>query len=202
MANEYATAVELKSTLELSGESFADADVTLALTAASRALDNLCERRFYKDADATQVRYYSPQAAVSLRIDDLVTFTALASDDDGDGTFETTWVLNTDFVLEPLNATADNWPWTTIRVRSSGSRWLPDDERSVRLTGQFGWVAVPEAIKEATLVLASRLLRRAREAPFGVIAAGLDAAAAIHIARFDPDVKLLTGSYMRDLVIA
>jgi hypothetical protein len=196
--NEYANGAELKATLELTGETFADPDITLALTAASRAIDNVCDRRFYADADATQVRYYSPDDARILRIDDLVTLTTLVTDPGGDGTFEDAWTLNTDFVLEPLNAAANAHPYTTIAVHPNGSFRLPCSfPRSVKLTGKFGWSAVPEPIKEATMVLASKLMRRAREAPFGVVSVGLEAGAAMRIARNDPDVLMLVGPYRR-----
>jgi hypothetical protein len=197
MANEYATLAELKATLSMSGETFADADVSLALAAASRAIDNTLDRRFWLDADATQVRYYTPSGGCSFPIDDLVALTALATDNDADGTFENAWTVNADFVLEPLNAEADGWPWTSVKVHPRGAHALPSDPRSVRVTGRFGWPAVPDPIKDATMILAGRLMRRAREAPFGVVAPGLDAGAAMHIARTDPDVQLLISPYAR-----
>lgn len=200
MANEYASSAELKAALSMTGETFADADITLALAAASRGIDNVTNRRFWKDTDAAQVRYYSPEDCDFLRIDDLETFTSLVADPGGDGTFEETWTLNTDFVLEPLNAAADVEPFTVIRVHPNGSyRFAAAIPRSVKLTGKFGWPAVPDAIKEATMVLASKLLRRAREAPFGVVQIGLEGAA-LRIARHDPDVNFLIASYMRSRI--
>lgn len=194
--NEYATSAELKSTLELTGETFADADVALALTAASRGIDNLTGRRFYADADANKVRHYSPSDKKLLLIDDLVTLTTLLTDPGGDGTFEDTWALNTDFVLEPLNASTDSQPWTMISKHPSGKFSFPTSyPRSVKLTGKFGWPAVPEAIKEATLILASKLMRRAREAPFGVIPGSIEGSGATRIGRADPDVMFLVGPY-------
>lgn len=200
MANEYVSSSELKATLELTGETFADADIALALTAASRGIDNTCNRRFYADADANQVRYYSPPCADHLWIDDLVTFTSLATDPGGDGTFEETWTQNTDFVLEPLNASADSEPFTAIRVHPSGSYYLPTDyPRTVKLTAKFGWAAVPEEVEEATTIVATKLLRRAREAPFGVVSVGLEGAA-VRITRSDPDVAWLLNDFIRQRI--
>ena len=198
MANEYATSAELKATLELTGETFADADISLALTAASRAIDGAARRRFWVDANANQVRYYSPTTEDWLQIHDLVTLTSLKSDPGGDGTFEYTWTQNTDFVLTPLNAAADSRPWTSIELHPNGSYSFPTDyPRSVELTGKFGWSAVPDAVKEATMIVAAKLVKRAREAPFGIVAAGLEGAA-IRIARHDPDVRFLLGPYTRN----
>lgn len=202
MANEYVSSAELKATLNMTGETFADADIALALTAASRGIDNLCGRRFYDDNDATSIRYYDPDDPCAVRIDDLVTLTSLETDPAGDGTFPDTWTLNSDFLLGPLNAVADGRPWTEIRVHPRSSFRLPCWPRAVRVTGQFGWAAVPDEIKEATMVLASKLMRRAREAPFGVVVVGLEQGGAMRIARTDPDVMFLAGPFMRSRVAA
>lgn len=195
MANEYATSTELKKTLELTGESFADDDVALALTAASRAIDRTAKRRFWHDSDATKIRYYSPASATRLDIDDLVTLTELATGG-GDNTFTTVWTVNVDFILEPLNGTADGLPYRVIR---SLGKSLPTVPRSVRVTGKFGWPAVPDEVKQATIVLASKLMRRAREAPFGVLAFA-EGGEVARIARTDPDVAMLIGPFLRRLV--
>jgi hypothetical protein len=201
VANEYATTSELKSALTLLGENFADDEIALALTAASRGIDHCTDRRFWADADATQVRYYTPRTCRLVEIDDLVTLTAVAIDLVGDATFATTWTVNSDFVLEPLNAAADARPYTQIRLTPYRAQWLPAGRpRSVRVTGKFGWAAIPPEVKEATIVLAAKLMRRAREAPFGIVTAGLDEGAAMRIARTDPDVAFLVGPLKRNQV--
>lgn len=200
----YITSSQLKATLELSSVTYADADVAAAIVAASDGIDNLCKRKgttsrdgFGLDANANQVRYYTPNDLYRLDIDDLVTLTSLMTDPSGDNTWPDTWTLNTDFSLEPLNAAAEGWPFTRVSVRQSGSYVFPNTYvRSVQVTGQFGWPAVPNAIVEATTLLASRLLKRAREVPFGVIGVGLDAAVA-RIAKSDPDVMFLVGPYIK-----
>lgn len=196
MANEYAELGEMKATLELVGESFADDDIALALTAASRGIDNVCGRRFWLDEDNTSVRYYSPDDECELALDDIVDLQELATDPGGDGTFEETWTVNTDYILEPLNAADDGWPYTCARRHPLSGLYFPTCyPRSVRVTGQFGWSAVPESVKSATVILATKLVRRAREAPFGVVSIGLDGGA-MRIARTDPDVMFLLGEYM------
>lgn len=197
MANEYVTSAALKATLSLTGETFADADIAVALESASRGIDALCNRRFYLDADANQVRYYRPMTSARTRIDDLVTLTAVAVDRGGTGAFAESWTVNTDFVLTPYNADADGRPWGWIEVHPTAGRRFPVEyPRSVRVTGRFGWPAFPPAIVEATSVLAAKLLRRAREAPFGVVAVGLDGAA-VRVASMDPDVRFLVAPFVR-----
>lgn len=196
--NEYVQLDALKDTLELSGTTFVEADATAALTAASRAIDNYCGRRFYLD-ESDQSRYYSPWSGDQLWIDDLSTLTSLASDPGGDNTFEDTWTVNVDFVLEPRSAAADGFPYTSVRrLRGAANfrgftTWTAD---TVKITGKFGWSEPPAPVIEATTILATRFLRRAREAPFGIITVGLDAGAA-RISRLDPDVRMLLDPYTR-----
>jgi hypothetical protein len=170
-------------------------------------IDKFCRRRFYKDADAQQKRYYSPRDEGLLSIDDLAVLTTLKTDWDGDGVFETTWTLNTDFHLEPFNPEfidgTNPEPWTLITVRPPRTpmtwgnlrfpTWWP---RSVEVTGTFGWAAVPPAVVEATSLLAHRLTRRAREAPFSVIGIGIDQVA-VRLPKTDPDIALLLDDLVR-----
>lgn len=197
MAADYVTSLALKATLGLTGETFADPDIATAITAASRGIDQLCGRRFWLDADASQVRYYTPISADLVSIDDLVTLTSLAHDPGGDGTYSEAWTLNTDFVLRPDNAPADDRPWETIaRHPRARFRFVSQYPRTVKLTGKFGWPSVPAPVVEATTILATKLLRRSREAPFGIVSIGLDGAA-VRIARNDPDIAFLTSRLIR-----
>src|SRR5262249_43378550 len=50
---------QLKSSLELTGQVYADQDLTAAVLAASRAIDSATGRRFWLDADANQIRTYT-----------------------------------------------------------------------------------------------------------------------------------------------
>lgn len=195
MANEYVTAAELKATLSLSTESYADADIELAVTAASRGVDGATGRRFWQDADANQLRYYTPLGKGRLDVDDIVVLTWLKTDSDGDGTFEETWTA-TDYVLEPLNAVEDSRPYEVIRQNPSGDFRFPCGPRSVEVKARFGWSAVPESVKTATSMLATRLLRRMREAPFGVVNLSLEGEA-VRISSTDPDVRFLLSSYVK-----
>ena len=197
MANEYLSLTELKATSELYGFSFADEDARQAISAASRGIDEYCGRRFYSDADASSIRYYTPVEPQYLEIDDLVTCGTVATDSDGDGVFETTWTVNTNYILEPLNAAADGKPYERLRVAPYGGYFWPyRGRRSVAVTGMFGWSSVPPTVKEATTIMATRLLKRAREAPFGVVGLGLDNVA-VRISQVDPDVAFLLDPFVR-----
>jgi hypothetical protein len=199
LTTEYISVEQLKATLELTNTVFAQEDLTWAVTAASRGIDDACKRRFYPDT-ADVDRYYSPHNWQNITIDDLITLTSLTTDQNGDGTFPQAWTLNTDFILEPLNAAADGRPYTGIRMHPRHvtfglPAWWP---RSVKVTGKFGWAATPGTIVQATTILAAQLVKRAREAPFGVVAIGLDVGAISRIAVTDPTIKFLLADYIRE----
>jgi hypothetical protein len=202
--NAYVELEEFKGTTSLKGQTYADGDIQRGLVAASRGIDMALHRRFWPDADAAQVRYYTPRHGGWLEVEDLVTLTTLKVDRDSDGTFEETWVLNTDFVLEPLNAAAESKPFETIRRQPrSGFSGFPCYPRSVELTGKFGWLAVPDGVKQLTTLIASRLVQRTRQAPFGIVAIGPDGAAvrAAEIAR-DPEYAWLVEGLGKIQVLA
>ena len=201
---DYIDREDLKSTLSLTGQTYADADIDRAITAACRGIDQACGRRFYPDPDSTHVRYFTPNSSLTLPIGDLITLTTFQSDMAGTGSFSTAWTLNTDFILEPLNALEEGFgqPYNRIRIlrRQTALRFY-GWTREVKVTGQWGWAAVPEPVKQATALLSARLLKRAREAPFGVVSLGFEGEAA-RIARSDPDVAFLLGPYMSSVLIA
>lgn len=178
-----------------------DTDITTACSAASRGIEQACGRRFWADSDATSVRYYGPpHSGPVLFIDDLVTLGSVKTDTSGGTTFGTTLAENTDFVLEPLNAAAETpaWPYTQVRLHPSGTGYWPQYPRSIKITGKFGWPAVPQEIVRATTILAIKLFKR-QDSPFGIFTAGVDEVTAMRIATSDPDVRFLIQPYTRML---
>ena len=197
LTNCYVELEQFKSTADLKHTNYMDIDISLAIRAAARAVDEICSRRFYPDSDANQVRYYTPQRSHHVYIDDLITLTTLKTDDGRDGTYENTWA-STDYWLEPLNATADGEPATAIRVNPQSSlMFYSNYPKSIQVTGKFGWTSAPAAIVEATTILAGRFLKRTREAPFGAAEMIALGGAAVRLTGRDPDVTALLAPYMR-----
>lgn len=200
----YVTDAALKATLSLTGESFADADVSAACSAASRAIDEACGRWFYVDPAATVTRLYTPIDWRTLPIDDLVTLSSLGIDRTGDGVYEEPWTLNTDFILNPPNAPIDGpgKPYESVKTRWNAGRFFPKQlENSVQMIGKWGWPSVPSEIVNATTIYAHRILRRSREAPFGIVFPGQGEAAAMRIGQQDPDVASLIRPYVKTRII-
>jgi hypothetical protein len=196
----YLELVEAKATLELVG-GHADADIEGALLSASRTLEEMCDTRWYTTA-LDEIRYYTPEQPHRLWTDEIVELTELATDDSGGTSYASVWTENTDFVLAPLNATVDGRPFTNIQTTARTSRYFRSCyPRSVRLTGKFGWAQTPQGIKDATALLATRFLRRKREAPFGIVSIGLDGNA-VRISRFDPELEQMLAPYNRSVPVA
>lgn len=165
----YATLADLKQFVNIP-DAVDDTVLQLALDAAGAQVDNYCDRTFGADAVVT-TRWYTATESGMVAVDPISTTTGLvvATDDNGDGTAETTWTINTDFRLEPINAAAAGEPWT--RLVALGTRWFPRSQYrpGVSVTAKFGWPGgvAPAPVKLATLIQASRLFKR-KDAPFGV----------------------------------
>lgn len=198
----YVELEELKAAGEIEG-TYLDNDIVRAINAACRAIDAVLGRRFYLDRQASD-RFYAVlerRHAFTLEIDDLSAApTSLLVDDDGDNVPETALTVNTDYVLEPLNALADGRPYERIHFE----RALRPGRRAVQISGIYGWPKVPDVVKQAAPILANKLVRRIRDTPFGVVTAGsIDTQIAIRILRSDPDVAfLLSDTYMRGALVA
>lgn len=161
--------------------------------AVSRWIEAYTGRRFYRNSE-DESRYYTATHSFSLETDDIGSLTTLATDDDGDRTYETTWAA-TDYDLMPYNATVSGQPYTWLDVTPSGNYAFPTTARGVKLTGKFGYAAsTPAPIKEACLLMTERLFRR-RDAIFGVL--GSAETGMITITQADSDVKMLLLPYVR-----
>lgn len=170
---DYVTSAELKAYLRI-GDTVDDAQVALAVTTASRDVDQLTNRQFGVEGAAVARRYTWNYGDVidgrpAVAIDDLMSTTNLAVtlDTNNDGTFATTLTITTDFELWPWNAAADGWPWTHIVLTNSPASPFPRWPGAVKVTALYGWTAVPSAIKNATLLEGSRVFT-ARNSPFGI----------------------------------
>lgn len=172
--------------------------IAWAVAAANDEVRSHCHREFVPKVATGSVaaRVFRPESTVRVDVDDFwsVTNLVVKSDDDDDGTYETTWTIDTDFVLEPFNGVVEGlagWPWTT--VRAVGTRTFTTGYRpTVQVTAAWGWAAVPAPVTQATLLLAYKNLER-RNAALGV--AGFDSFGPIRVYE-DRDVERLLRRYV------
>ncbi len=194
----YITSTQMKDTLEITGETYADADIATAIEAASRTIDAYKGTRFFPSAETRT--YTASECDRSLYIDDLNNSagSTVSFDINGDGTYETALVRNTDYYLEPQNAELTGKPWNTITLRQQSGRQWPIWQYGVQVVGSFGWATAPGQVTEACSILANRYLKRARETPYGIVTVGTDALAMARLGKIDPDVAFMLDNVTDD----
>jgi hypothetical protein len=188
ITNGYCTLSELKDSLQID-DSVDNASLEAAIMSASRMIDDYTQRFFYKDGTVGSPvsRYYTPEDAISLNIDDIVSITSVATDNDLEFTYTTVWATS-DFVVEPINNPRKGWPYNRL-VAVGAYVWPFQIPQSVKITGAWGWSSVPQEIQLATKIQASRLFIR-RQSPFGI--AGSPELGTVRLSsRLDPDVEAL-----------
>lgn len=193
ITNGYCTLAEVKSALRIT-DTVDDSLLELSVEAASREIDGYCQRIFY--SRTAQTRVYTPESYFLCQTDDIVSVTTLETATDGSN-FDVTWSSG-DYQLEPLNGVSgglQGQPYT--RIRAVDSYVFPMfmlNEATVRITGTFGWAAVPVDVKQACVLLAMRQFKR-YDSPLGV--AGFGDMGALRVGRTDPDVEALLHPYKR-----
>lgn len=154
-----------------------DPSITRTLMLASRHLDRELGRFFTKDASAVARTFAPPPAGRDASagweaplfpttypllaqprlfdIDDLVSVTSVVIDTNVDDTFATT-LTSADYELLPRNAAlgSEPGPYRQLRLTEWGAQVTFPARARVRITGVWGWPAVPEAIRAATIEIA------------------------------------------------
>ena len=174
--NGYLTTSEAQSYIGMSA-GVDTSELDDVITSVSRMVDRFCGRHFYQ-ATATQ-KFFDSDDSESIDFGpygDLVSATAVAYDDD-DGTYEST-IAATDYQLTPQGATTRgpiSEPFTGLRVLSGVSLPLAPASSGrtglVRITGTWGWPAVPVEVKQATRILVAEVYKLS-DAPLGVAGFG------------------------------
>ena len=194
LTNSYCTLAQVKAGLRIT-DSVDDTLLEMAAESASRAIDSYCNRVFYSTGTAV-VRYYSPQDSYLCDIDDLVSLTSLyTNSDETQSSYNIQWTSE-DRQLEPLNGLADGQPTPFTRIRAIGEYTFQtlNGEASVKVTGVFGYSAVPIAITQATVIQSSRIYKRL-DSPLGIISGELGT---MRVGtRLDPDVAQLVDGFRK-----
>jgi uncharacterized phiE125 gp8 family phage protein len=189
-APAYVTTADLKNYLRI-GDTGDDAQLALAVEAASRAIDRATNRQFGAVA-ATEERRYT--AAYDRRrrrwlveVDDVMNDTLTVTVEAG---------AITGYDLEPINAAQKGRPWTHVAVATDSAVNPTDTEHGVTVDAVWGWTAVPDAIEQACLLQASRFHAR-RTSPYGVAGSPELGSELRLLARLDADVAVTVGPYTR-----
>lgn len=171
----YCSVEELKSRIGLDQADTSDDDqLYLSVQAAARGIDQFTGRYFWQ---ATDTRVFAAGDIEMCPVDDLVSVTSFATDSNGLGVYDTTWAT-TDYRLEPFNAptpSPEAEPYTRVRALAGGGgryffpwAYAMSNPDRVKITGVYGWPAVPYLVKQAALQLAEDVYKL-KDAPFGVM---------------------------------
>jgi hypothetical protein len=192
ITNGYATLNEIKASARIT-DTIDDNLLELAVESASRMIDSYTQRYFYNAG--TAVRLFVPQDNYVTEIDDAISISKIETSD-GDN-FGVTWQTK-DYQLEPLNGIVDGLtghPATRIRAVDDFLFNVLAGEATVRVTGVWGWSAVPIAVKQATIIQAARIFKR-NDSPLGI--AGFGDMGVIRVgSQLDPDVRQLVEVYRK-----
>jgi hypothetical protein len=183
-APDYITSAQLKAYARI-GDDVDNAQVALAVTAASRAVDGCGGRQFGQIGASTEwlftARWDSGCRRWSVPIEDLTAGTGLTVTIDGTAT--------TAYTLRPTRAVDQGKVYTELLFNDGVS--VVGDLDAVAITSdQWGWAAVPGVVEQATLIQASRFLSR-RESPYGIAGSPDSGAEQRLLSRLDPDVRLM-----------
>lgn len=196
VTNGYCTRAELQQHFGDAASKLDEDLLDRAINATSRAIDRFTGRRFWQDSTA-QTKVYKPRDTDIAWVDDISTTTGLiiATDETGDGTYDTTWA-STDYQLEPLNAATESVAYAFWRIVAIDRYLFPVHSlrTTLQVTAKFGWSAIPDEVNEACILRAAALFKR-KEAVFGV--AGFGQFGDVRITRRDPDVMELLHPYVK-----
>ena len=189
---DYATVEDLKERFSAipDDDDTEDGSFQAAITAASRAVDDYCNRSFGLDDDPSPRRFV-PVDGRRVHIDDaaeVVSVSVAGSMLSGDA-------VN----LYPLNGVyrgQSGWPYR--RVVSVVGDVFPIGSASVTVTAVWGWPDVPAVVREATLIVAEETWKL-RDTPFGI--AGSAEFGQMRVPRFHPRVIAMLSQYRRDTVM-
>lgn len=189
--------IELTNTKE-------DSKIVLAIDACSRAVDQHCKRSFAHPSTSATARVFEANYGNYVEIHDAESITTVETDDDRNGVFETTWAAG-DWQPQPFNAPTLPEPEPFTEIRAVGSRRFPLSVTGgrlglVRVTAVWGWPSVPASVKQATLLVMARIVKR-KDSPEGV--AGFDQWGVVRIdKRTDPDAAQMLIPYVKELAFA
>lgn len=207
---------ELKNTMGAMNTSFLNEDIDVAIESASRYLeDDYNDGKPWTKGSAGEIRYYTRTDDWEVHLGDALKITSVDLDfavnpyRDRDAKYGPGWgsplgwgggsystnLPASSYRLLPtthgLVADGGNGePFGRLDLARGTTVWrLPSGRDAIRVTGTFGWETVPAGLKMATSLIATRLLKRMRDAPFGIISFGADdRAIAVRQIATDPDI--------------
>jgi hypothetical protein len=192
VTNGYCTLADVKAALRLQ-DTVDDVLLENSINSASRMIDQYCNRYFYS-GQAGEVRYYQANDGFTCWIDDAQTITEVKTASVDPTIYDTTWDVS-DYQVLPINRIANGGYYPITALTATDNYLFPvwADIALVKVTGTFGFPSIPEPIKFAAIIQASRLYKRL-ESPLGV--AGVSDIGIMRVgANIDGDVAQLINPF-------
>lgn len=165
-----------------------DAQLSVWITAASRAVDRKCNRQFGQEATAVTRTYrrvpsYDPATGLFvLEIDDVQDTTGLLVNGLS--------AAAAGAVLLPDNAPRDGVPYTRIGLSAWPTPQFPGVPVSNTVTARWGWSAVPVQVEPAVWLQIARWSIR-RDSPYGIAGSPDQGSEMRLLSKLDPDVAIM-----------
>jgi hypothetical protein len=200
ITNGYCSLAQLQTELRIR-DTDDDTRLEIAIAAASRQIDGYCGQRFWQDGSVVAREFFAEDCFTVRVPEGISTVTGLIvkTDDNDDGTFETTHTITTEFIVSPVNA-ADEVPVRPFScVRMVDGDYFPmstSGRPGVQITAKFGWPAVPDDVTKAALIQATQLFK-ASDAAFGGVSLGIDGGVLRVRQALNPMAQALLEPYVR-----
>ena len=194
------TPTNLKEWLGVSStDAVDDTNIATAVAAANDAVVQYCGRNFDKvEVTGVTPRRFRPRSPYTCDVDDFWTTSGLIIKGDPglDGVFEQTWSTAM-YSLEPLNGLKYGQPSPYETIRVTRTQWFVMwTQPTIEVTAAWGWAAIPDAVFQATLLVANRLFGR-KDSRDGVIG-GYSDMGPVRVSKYeDPDATRLLDPYTR-----
>lgn len=161
IVNGYATLNDYKSFISMRGlagsvatDTSDDAVIELLIETASRNIERMTGRRFWKDT-SDAVYYYTAKDGECVELPDFASITTVAVDYNNTRSY--TALTASDFDYEPVNYSAEGLPIRGILLSPLSTTYFPTFRNAIKITGKRGWASVPTDVKDATLEIVNNI---------------------------------------------
>lgn len=206
ITNGYCTLAEVKAAARIT-DNTDDVLLENCVEAASRRIDGFTGIFFYQITATVELYLTDTRASTPLSYNqfilyfpDLVSVNTFKTDNDGDGTFETTWTTDVDYRLEPLSHALQNRPYKQAVAISDKSYpvFSSPPMPGIQINAVWGWPSIPDDVREACIIMTLRLFNR-YNSPLGT--SGFGDMGTVSLRSVDPDVRDILSPY-RDIAVA
>jgi len=186
----YCSVAELKDELNITSNDH-DYRLQALVMQAQKFIDNYCKRTIVVGS-AGVVRYFDG-AESPLWIDDCTAITAIALDEEADGTWSSSMAA-TDWLLKPYNSNPKTM--LVLSPNSDYGSFCSGVTKGVKITGTWGYdTTVPEDVRRAAIIQCCRWFKRADTA-YASALGPTELGVIQTFAGLDPDVKMILSEYV------